>query len=94
MDNRNTDDRELLNGQEPEEDDGRTIVNMNVDGMPWYVPDRHFPGDEAGGPHYQMTKEEQRMYTIAAVKSALLIVLIFAVVFALFIAFCDFIWFR
>ena len=22
----------------PEGDDGRTIVNMNVEGMPWYVP--------------------------------------------------------
>ena len=41
-----------------------------------------------------MTKEEQRMYTWAAVKSGLLVVLIFALVFGAFIAFCDFIWFQ
>ena len=23
----------------PEGDDGRTIVSMNVDGMPWYAPE-------------------------------------------------------
>ena len=74
------------------EDDGRTIVNMNVEGMPWYhrTPDQT---PESTGEHYQMTREEQRAYTWAAVKAGLLIVLVFAVVFGLFIAFCDFIWF-
>ena len=41
-----------------------------------------------------MTKEELRAYTWAAVKAGLLIVLVFGAVFGLFIAFCDFIWFR
>lgn len=79
----------------PEDDDGRTIANMNVDGMPWY-DSRLDQGQEetAGGEHYQMTKEEQRMYTWAAIKSGLLVALVFAVVFGLFIAFCDFVWFR
>ena len=27
----------------PEGDDGRTIVNMNVDGMPWYLEKREGP---------------------------------------------------
>ena len=40
-----------------------------------------------------MTREEQRAYTWAAVKSALLITLVFGGVFAAFIAFCQFIWF-
>ena len=74
------------------EDDGRTIVNMNVEGMPWYHKTGERP--ETPGEHYQMTKEEERMYTWAAVKAGLLIVLVFAVVFGLFIAFCDFVWFR
>ena len=30
-------DKEKKKPTEPE-DDGRTIVNMNVDGMPWYQP--------------------------------------------------------
>ncbi len=75
------------------EDDGRTIANMNVDGMPWYhrsQADR----PEASAPREPMTKEEQRMYTWAAIKAGLLIVLVFAIVFGLFIAFCDFVWFR
>ena len=41
-----------------------------------------------------MTEEETRRYTWAAVKAGLLVVLIFAVVFGMFIAFCDFVWFR
>lgn len=76
------------------EDDGRTIANMNVDGMPWYDPHAEDRMEEqSSGPQYRMTKEEQRAYTWAAVKAGLLVVLIFAVVFGLFIAFCDFVWF-
>ena len=77
------------------EDDGRTIADMNVDGMPWYVR-----GDEARGKgsdaseHDQMTDEEARMYRWAAIRAALLVVLVFGLAFFLFIAFCDFIWFR
>ena len=77
------------------EDDNRTIADMNVDGMPWYVR-----GDESRGKgadaseHDQMTDEEARMYRWAAVRAALLVVLVFGLAFFLFIAFCDFIWFR
>ena len=54
----------------PEGDDGRTIVNMNVEGMPWYqkpspdaVPegeDTHGAGGGSSRAPYQMTKEESR----------------------------------
>ena len=74
-------------------DDGETVVNMNVEGMPWYVPKREKPPAE-DAEHYRMTREEFRAYKWAAVKAGLLIVLVFGTVFALFIAFCDFIWFR
>ena len=83
--------------REDPEDDGRTIVNMNVDGMPWYnryAADHPEEETDPDAEHYQMTKEEQRMYTWAAIKAGLLVVLVFAVVFGLFIAFCDFVWFR
>lgn len=76
----------------PDDDDGRTIVNMNVEGMPWYL--RKPEEDESAGERTPMSKEEARMYTWAAVKAGLLIVLVFAVVFGLFIAFCDFVWFQ
>lgn len=77
----------------PPEDDGETIVDMNVDGMPWYDPrlkNRDFSSSER---HYEMTREELRAYRWAAVKSGLIIALIFGAAFAAFIAFCDFVWF-
>lgn len=74
-------------------DDGETIVDMNVEGMPWYVPKRKTPQQDEGE-HYRMTKAELRTYTWAAVRAGLLIVLVFGAVFAAFIAFCDFVWFR
>ena len=76
----------------PEDDDGRTIANMNVEGMPWYTGDsENRPESSSGEP---MTKEQSRAYTWAAVKAGIIVVLIFAAVFAAFIAFCDFIWFK
>lgn len=77
----------------PEGDDGRTIVPMDVDGMPWHIRGRE-KTEENSAPRTEMTKEETRRYTWAAVKAALVVVLVFAVIFGLFIAFCDFIWFR
>lgn len=79
----------------PEDDDGRTIANMNVDGMPWY--DSRLDRSEDQAPQTEscpMTREEQRMYTWAAIKAGLFVALVFALVFGLFIAFCDFVWFR
>ena len=76
----------------PPDDDGETIVDMNVEGMPWYIRKSDTP--KSTGPHYEMTKEESRAYTWAAVKTGLLVALIFGAVFAAFIAFCDFVWFR
>ena len=76
------------------EDDGRTIVNMNVEGMPWYHRSPLDAGENNGRKTEPLTPEEQRMYTWAAIKAGLLIVLVFALVFGLFIAFCDFVWFQ
>lgn len=78
----------------PEGDDGRTIVDMNVEGMPWY----HKPSPDAeegsGGTKYEMSKEESRMFMWGALKAALLVAAIFAVVFFLFILLCDKVWFK
>ena len=76
----------------PEGDDGKTIVNMNVEGMPWYSRQR-----ETSAPpkrDFGLSPEQQRAYKWAAVKAALAVALIFGAVFAAFIAFCDFVWFR
>ena len=78
-------------------DDGETIADMNVDGMPWYIR-RKYKKDAAppedGSEPEPLSKEQMRAYRWAAVKAGLLIVLVFAVVYFLFIAFCDFVWFK
>ncbi len=85
----------------PEGDDGRTIANMNVEGMPWYTP-------EGGGPEGKgadrraeqessepvLTKEESRYYTWGALKAALLVTLVLCGGIVLFVLFCQFVWFR
>ena len=76
----------------PEGDDGRTIVNMDVEGMPWYSPRRDDPAPIRSD--FELTPEQQRAYKWAAIKAALAVALIFGAAFAAFIAFCDFVWFR
>ncbi len=75
----------------PEGDDGRTIVDMNVDGMPWF---RKREGEAQPRGDSDLSPDQRRLYLWAAVRAALAVALIFGAVFALFIAFCDFVWFR
>ena len=77
----------------PEGDDGKTIANMNVDGMPWYIRDKREETEPVKDP-YPLSPAEMRTYRWAAVKAGLLVVLIFGAVFAAFIAICDFVWFK
>ena len=77
----------------PEGDDGKTIVNMNVEGMPWYSRARE-EAPKPGPADFELTPRQRRAYRWAAVKAALAVALIFGAVFAAFIAFCDFVWFR
>ena len=77
----------------PDGDDGRTIVDMNVEGMPWHSRGREkTPAPKPAD--FELTPRQRRAYRWAAVKAALLVALIFGAAFAAFIAFCDFVWFR
>ncbi len=80
--------------REEPEDDGRTIADMNVDGMPWYTKGRGFgaPPEDDGRP--PMAKEDRRAYVWAAVKAGLLVAAVFGIAYLLFLLFCDFVWFR
>ena len=82
----------------PEWDDGRTVADMNAEGMPWYSPRQAFPdGKRAGGQasgKETLTKEESRYYTWGALKAALLVVGVICAGLVAFILFCQFIWFR
>ena len=76
-----------------EGDDGRVVAKMNVDGMPWYMRAQRQKTPE-NNDFSDLSKEETRAIIGGAVKAALLIGGVFFVVFALFILFCVFVWFR
>ena len=81
----------------PQGDDGRTIVDMNVEGMPWYVPPKSTEQGEAPsqeGPRPQISREEARYYTWGALKASLLVVGVLCAGLVIFILFAQFIWFR
>ena len=80
------------NKQTPEWDDGRTIANMNVEGMPWYAPDDGIPKPESTRGD-QLTKKQMRMYTMGALKAGLLIAGVFSLGLILFVLFCLHVWF-
>ena len=80
-----------------DDDDGRVIANMNVDGMPWYQrSQRQFPGfpkTKRGSDFSDLTKEETREIIKGALKASLLIAGIFILGMLLFILFCLYVWF-
>ncbi len=78
-----------------EDDDGRVVARMNVEGMPWYV-ERN--GDtpeqpENGGQPERLNREESRAFAWGAVKAALLVTAVFSIGAVLFILFCTELWF-
>ena len=78
----------MRNRKENFEDDGRTIADMNVDGMPWYEPKRQDNAEKI-----ELTPSEQRALIGSALKAALLVAAIFGLVYFLFILFCTHVWF-
>ena len=78
-----------------DDDDGRVIANMNVDGMPWYQrSERQMWGRSKHSSDFSdLTKEETREIVKGALKASLLIAGIFILAMLLFILFCLYIWF-
>ena len=73
------------------EDDGRTIANMNVDGMPWYLEKREKQPEPE---KIELTREEGRAMMGGILKATLLVTLAFGVGLTLFILLCDLVFFR
>ena len=79
-------------------DDGRTIANMNLEGMPWYNPALKDLPDSSEGKNSSRIQQEDmtKAQTFAMIRgvvgAALLVGLVFAVVFALFIILCIKMW--
>ena len=79
----------------PEGDDGHTIANMNVEGMPWYRPERpDLPPVTGNGSQDKLTKKQVWMCTASALKAALLVASVMSLGLVAFVAFCVFVWFR
>jgi hypothetical protein len=81
----------------PEGDDGRTIADMNVEGMPWYNPGERLSRGERkqkAREEAPLTKQESRYYTWGALKAALLVTGVMCAGIALFVLFCLHVWFR
>ena len=74
------------------DDDGRTIADMNVDGMPWYTPGHPDTPEPPPGPRPVMTKQERRGYVWAAIRASLLVAAVFGAAYGLFLLFLDLIW--
>lgn len=71
-----------------EQDDGRSVANMNVEGMPWYVeeePEEQLP---------PMSRRETRAFLANALLATLAVAAVFLAAAALFILFCTKVWFR
>lgn len=83
-----------------DDDDGRTIVDMNVDGMPWYDRQHDLglaPKNGTSQPSPQgtgLTDREFRLYTWSAVKAGLLVASVFALTWTLLVLFLTKIVFR
>lgn len=79
-------------------DDGRVIANMNVEGMPWYsgVPETSAQQNNGKNEEHpiELTGREKAAMTRGVMAAALLVAAVFIGVFALFILFCVFVWFR
>lgn len=78
-----------------DDDDGRVIASMNVDGMPWYQRSQRFENNkrEQASDFSDLTKEETREIVKGAMKASLLIAGIFILAMLLFILFCLYVWF-
>lgn len=79
-----------------DDDDGRTIASMNVDGMPWYTARSGKPSVETpneSGP-LELHGAERRAFTWGVLKAVLLVAAVFIVGYLLFILFCVNVWFK
>lgn len=78
-----------------DDDDGRTVASMNVDGMPWYVekgPESENKTGEDG--KLKLTKSEEHAMIKGVVLASLLVTAVFVLGALAFILFCTNIWFK
>ncbi len=77
-----------------DDDDGRTIAKMNVDGMPWYASGKSRASGQDENGQAEISGGEKISFVWGVLKAALLVTAIFAAGYLLFILFCTNIWFN
>ena len=77
-----------------DDDDGRTIAEMNVDGMPWYVRARERPAGNEDAGREELSRSEKRAMLFGVLKASMLVGGVYIVVFLAFILFCINVWFK
>lgn len=83
-----------------DDDDGRVISSMNVDGMPWHSerpfrkPAREEPEKKGPEDELQLTAKEKRAMARGVFAAALLIAGVYVLAALAFILFCVFVWLR
>ena len=79
-----------------EDDDGRTIVNMDIAGMHWHDKSIRKQKNTGNGSVQgnQMTKSESRLYTYYSLIWAFVFCSVFSLTWVLFVLFCTKVWFR
>ena len=85
--------------KEYDDDDGRVISSMNVDGMPWYDEKKSLFGGtkkqkERPEDELHLTKQETRAMMGGVFAAALLVAGVFALAALLFILFCVHVWLK
>jgi len=75
-----------------EDDDGRVVVNMNVEGMPWYRAG--LPNLEASSSGEQLSQHETLLIILSSMKWAFLASAALCACGVLFILFCSKVWFK
>ena len=77
-------------------DDGRVIADMNVEGMPWYQKNRADCQPDAGGKNnpVSLSHKEKRALVRGVLGASFTVGIIYFGVFALFILFCIYVWFK
>ncbi|NLM11871.1 MAG: hypothetical protein GX213_14085 [Clostridiaceae bacterium] len=76
-----------------DDDDGRVIANMNIEGTPWYVKESHLQENSSSGEFVPDRKETYHIMKGALI-AGLLIGFVFIAAFFIFLLFCTRVWFK
>lgn len=78
--------------REYDDDDGRQIADMNVDGMPWYVRKSSPSSNSQNDEPIELTREERRSLYGGVLKAVLLVAAAFIGVYFLVVFLLTRIW--